>query len=70
MLRTAALLWPLVSAVPQQDSTALLQFKASSTALCDSCEAADLQNPADFDQCNFWGDPHYTASLLRKLRHS
>jgi len=62
MLRTAALLWPLVSAVPQQDSTALLQFKASSTALCDSCEAADLQNPADFDQCNFWGDPHYTET--------
>ena len=65
MLRIAALLSTLVSAVPQQDSTGLLQFKASSTAeqvLCDSCEAADLQNPADFDQCNFWGDPHYTET--------
>ncbi|CAE7039303.1 SLC38A6, partial [Symbiodinium sp. CCMP2456] len=65
MLRIAALLWTLVSGVPQQDSTGLLQFKASSSAeqvLCDSCEAADLQNPADFDQCNFWGDPHYTET--------
>ncbi|CAE7843521.1 SLC38A6 [Symbiodinium necroappetens] len=67
MLQIAAVLWALVCVLPQQVSAGFLHTfkKASLTtdqAPCDSCATADLQDPNEFDQCNFWGDPHYTET--------
>eukprot|EP00439_Symbiodinium_sp_Y106_P015195 s7533_g2.t1 len=37
-------------------------LKAGKTADCGLCANKDLNDQAEFKRCNYWGDPHYTAT--------